>query len=282
MPPQPTLEVPGYEVMQYLGSGARSTIWQVRDVRTNELFALKRVVKNCRADARFVEQAVNEYNVAAALDHPAIRKIYKLRRIKRWFRLKEVRMLMELCGGQTVQEKRPTLVAEVVRVFVEVAAGLEHMNLRGYVHADMKPNNILVAPDGRVKIIDLGQSCRLGAVKERIQGTPDFIAPEQVLRRPLDARTDVFNFGAALYWALTGRPIPTVMPSKSGQSFTTDVLVPPPEQFNPEVPPPLSKLVTDCIEPQPSRRPAGMGEVGSRAAMILRGLKRRPDHGKIT
>ena len=70
------------------------------------------------------------------------------------------------------------------------------MNSRGYVHADTKPNNIIVSAKGTVKIIDLGQSCPLGTIKERIQGTPDFIAPEQVNRRPLARRVRPYVIGA--------------------------------------------------------------------------------------
>ena len=265
-----TLEVPGYQVMQYLGSGARSTVWQIRDCRTNEIYALKRVVKREPSDGRFLEQATNEYQAGQQFDHGAVRRIHRLRRVRRWLSVCEVHLLMEMCEGRTVQENRPKLVRDVVRIFREVGQGLTHMNSRGYVHADTKPNNIIVSAKGAVKIIDLGQSCPLGTVKERIQGTPDFIAPEQVNRQPLDARTDVFNFGAALYWALTGRPIPTIMPRKN-----TVLAVVPVEQINEHVPASLSKLIADCIELNPSRRPTSMAEVSSRLSLIAHTLDRK-------
>ena len=128
--------------------------------------------------------------------------------LKRWLSLKEIHLVMEFCEGKSVQENRPQSVEQVVQIFSKVAGGLAHMNSRGYVHADTKPNNIIVAADGEVKIIDLGQSCHMGTIKQRIQGTPDFIAPEQVRRLPLDARTDIYNFGASLYWGLSGQAIP--------------------------------------------------------------------------
>ena len=84
------------------------------------------------------------------------------------------------------------------------------MHQMGYAHCDIKPNNILRNDTGKVKVIDFGQSCKIGTVKERIQGTPDYIAPEQVARRPISVQTDVFNLGATLYWALTGKLIPTL------------------------------------------------------------------------
>jgi serine/threonine-protein kinase len=269
-----TLEVPGFEVIQFLGSGARSTIWEVRDRQTEEVFALKRVVKRTSADSRFLDQAVNEYEIASRLKHPAIRRVYSLQRIKRWLSVREVLVIMELCEGQTVQQNRPQTVQETVRIFVEVAGALAHMNTNGIVHADTKPNNIMVCPEGNVKVIDLGQSCPVGTVKARIQGTPDFIAPEQVHRRPVDGRTDVFNFGATIYWTLTGRPIPTVLPKEGSLTLNNGQRITPPEQLNPQIPKPLGKLVTDCIEITPAQRPASMNEVLSRLSLISKQLAR--------
>jgi serine/threonine-protein kinase len=148
------------------------------------------------------------------------------------------------------------------------------MNTNGIVHADTKPNNIMVCPEGNVKVIDLGQSCPVGTVKARIQGTPDFIAPEQVHRRPVDGRTDVFNFGATIYWTLTGRPIPTVLPKEGSLTLNNGQRITPPEQLNPQIPKPLGKLVTDCIEITPAQRPASMNEVLSRLSLISKQLAR--------
>ncbi len=268
-----TLEVPGYQVMEFLGSGARSTIWRLRDRQSGSSYALKRVIKRGAKDAKFLEQAINEYEVGRDLDHDCIRRIYKLRRVKKWLSLREIHLLMEYCEGHTIQQRRPEDVREAVRVFIQVAKALAYMNARGYVHADMKPNNIMVADGEIVKIIDLGQSCPLGAVKQRIQGTPDFIAPEQVRRDPLDARTDVFNLGAALYWTVTGQAIPTVLPRKGGVTLVSEMAVRPPEQINEQVTPALSKLIRDCIEVSPSRRPGSVKEVHGRLNLIAAAME---------
>ncbi|MBI5725421.1 MAG: serine/threonine protein kinase [Planctomycetes bacterium] len=267
---QRRLEIPGYETLQFLGNGARSAIWQARDRKTGKLCALKHVTKRPGEDNRFLEQAINEYEIATKLNHPAIRQIYELQKVKRWFRLAEILMVMEYCEGTSVQDKRSESVEENCRIFAEVSRAIAHMGQTGFVHSDMKPNNIIVAANGAVKIIDLGQSCPVGTVKQRIQGTPDFIAPEQVERRPLDGRTDVFNFGATLYWALTGKHIPTVLPSRADTlSAGTVKAVIPPDKLNPNVPPQLSKLVMDCIEYLPASRPQ-MSEVASKLTMIMR------------
>ena len=270
-----TLVVPGYQIVQYLGSGARSTIWQIRQRQTGNMFALKRVVKRQSEDVRYFQQALGEYNIGVQLDHPVVRRIYRLRRIRKLLSLKEIHLFMEFCEGVTVQEERPASVREVVRIFSEVADALRYMNAKGFVHADIKPNNILVGPKGEIKIIDLGQSCTIGTVKDRIQGTPDFIAPEQVNRQPLDSRTDVYNFAAALYWALTGRAIPTALPQQGPTTLKTDVKYIPPEEHNKDVPLALSKLITDCIEPQPARRPDSMRIVCSRLSLIAHTMDRK-------
>ncbi|MBS3734151.1 MAG: serine/threonine protein kinase [Phycisphaerae bacterium] len=273
------LAVRGYEILEYLGSGARSTIWKIRQRDSGELRALKRVVKRHNADDRFITQALNEYEIAGRLGHPHLRAVHELRRIRRSLRLREVHMIMEFCPGLTVQDNRPERVEAVVAIFEQVAAGLAHMNAAGFVHADTKPNNILVAPDGTAKIIDFGQSCSLGTVKQRVQGTPDYIAPEQVARRPLDGRTDVFNFGAALYWTLTGRPIPTTLPKDGALQFKDDLAATPADQLNPDVPHALSKLVDDCIAFEPAQRIASMKDVASRLGLIGHKLRRDARNG---
>ncbi len=264
--------------MHFLGNGARSTIWQIRDPNTGQLYALKRVVKREPSDVRFLNQATNEHAIASQLDHPAIRKMVRLRRVKRWLSLREIHLVMEFCEGKTLQDHRPASVARIVDIFAEAGKALAYMNARGFVHADTKPNNIVVSSEGLVKIIDMGQSCPLGTIKDRIQGTPDFIAPEQVHRRPLDARTDVFNFGASLYWTLTGKPIPTALPKKGAVTMVADMIVVPPEQLNPDIPLPLSKLITDCIAVHPTQRLNSMNEVVSRLGLIAHTLRRNANN----
>lgn len=263
-----TLEVPGYRVVQLLGSGARSTIWQIRDCESDELFSLKRVVKRDPSDGCFLAQAINEYNVASQLDHPTLRSVISIRRIRRWLSLREIHLVMGFCEGKTLQDNRPESVSEIIRIFTEVGQAIAYMNAHGFVHADLKPNNIIVSPSGKVNLIDLGQSCPIGTVKPRIQGTPDFIAPEQVNRRPLDGRTDVFNFAAALYWALTGKAIPTILPKAGEVTKMNDLSIIPPEQINSSVPPALSKLILDCLETQPFNRPESMNAVVSRLKLL--------------
>lgn len=260
-----------YVVQRRLGSGANSAIFEVLDSQTGQTHALKRVVKRSFSDAKFFAQAENEFTIARQIDHPVIRKMQELIRIRSLFRVHEIHLVMEMVHGQTVETHRPTGILPIIRIFRQAAEGLDAMHAAGFAHADIKPNNILVSPGGEVKIIDFGQSCPLGTIKQRIQGTPDYIAPEQVHRRPIDQRTDVFNLGATLYWVLTGAHVPTVLPkTQPGReiALVSSMAVQPPSDLNPAVPPALSRLVLDCVNIQPADRPADMKGVASRLEMI--------------
>ncbi len=257
--------VPGYIVHERLGTGARSSIWLVMNQQTNEEFVLKRVRRRATDDNRYMIQAQNEFEVSARLNHPNLRKSFEMRRIRRLFQVKELHIRMEYVDGRTLEQIGPLGTRGLVGIFTRVARGLDALHQLGYIHTDVKPNNIIVGEDDEVKVIDFGQSCAIGHVKGRIQGTPDYIAPEQIERgMPLDQRTDVFNFGATLYWAITGQPFPTVMPSKKRHTGI-DLMAPRspllPHDLNPNVPASLSRLVMDCCKTNPKDRPLDMREV---------------------
>jgi len=130
-----------------------------------------------------------------------------------------------------------------------------------------------------VKIIDFGQSCPLGHRKTRLQGTPDFMAPEQVERRRIDHRTDVFNLGATMYWVVTGKWFKTSMSMAPAATKKIEIESrrgsQPPHVLNEQIPLSLSKLIMECCEPAPERRPADMRKVISRLEVVLHLLDRR-------
>jgi serine/threonine-protein kinase len=146
------------------------------------------------------------------------------------------------------------------------------MHREGFVHCDVKPNNILLSKAGAVRIIDLGQSCRIGMIKQRIQGTPDYIAPEQVQRKRLGPKTDVFNLGATMYWAITGRNVPTLIPKKDKFGLLIPQQLKAPHELKDKLPLGVSKLVMDCIENEPSLRPHDMATVISRLDLLIHSI----------
>lgn len=266
--------IEGYTVLGEVGRGAASIIYLVRDPKTKQVWALKHVAKENPKDQRFLDQAEAEYKIAQELDHPRIRKIERM--IKKragLLSVKELYLLMEFVDGPSIDRQPPETLEKAVLIFEQVAQALAHMHDRGWVHADMKPNNVIIADDRDAKIIDLGQSCKIGTVKERIQGTPDYIAPEQVHRRAITPKTDVYNLGAAMYWVLTRRHIPTALAKEDSLVGSLDEHMierpRPVVELNPKVHPKLSDLVMQCVEPSPDKRPPDMHFVADRLNLIL-------------
>jgi serine/threonine protein kinase len=264
--------VEGYKVLAELGQGAASAIYLVQDQKTKQIWALKHVVKREAKDQRFLDQAEQEVKVAQSLDHPGMRKIEKLIKKGSFLATKELYLVMELVDGISMERSPPKTFEHAVHVFQQVAEAMHHMHERGWVHADMKPNNIIVDDQARAKVIDLGQSCKIGTVKERIQGTPDYIAPEQVHRRAITPRTDVYNLGASIYWTLTRQHIPTAL--AKGDSLVgsiDDNLMEKPTpaiELNAKIHPKLNDLIMQCVEVDPEKRPPDMKFVAERLNLI--------------
>jgi len=260
-----------YEVLERLGEGARSVIYAVKDPATRQVYALKHVVRSGSKDLRFIEQMETEYEISRQFSHPNLRRSYDFKIIKTLLRrISEAFLLMELVDGKSLDVRPPVEIVEIIDTFIQAAQGLKAMHVLGYAHCDTKPNNILRTEKGQVKLIDFGQGCRIGTIKERIQGTPDYIAPEQVARRPISVQTDVYNLGATIYWALTLRNIPTVytVNKKGENSFLLEQTIQTPAELNPRVPLGLSNLVMECVSTRPSKRPADMDEIITRLDLI--------------
>lgn len=273
-------ELPGFDILARVGRGAGAVLYSGREKATRRLVAIKHVVRHGPEDDRFLEQAETEFEVATKLDHLGLRKCYDIVRVRRWLKIAELYLIMEWVDGVRLEDERPESVPRSLAIFIEIADALTAMHRFGYIHADMKPNNVLLLKGERgLKVIDFGQSCPIGHAKTRIQGTADYIAPEQVAKQPLDQRTDVFNFGATMYWTVTGKKFKTLMnrgemgAKKLEIDLRTDNA--PPNQVNPKVPPTLSSLIMECCETNKSDRPREMKDVRGRLEMVQHLLEKR-------
>lgn len=259
-----------YRILHTLGRGARSRIIAAVDLRSGRHVAIKHVVRRGSEDDPFLQQVEVEYDVTHGLDHPYLRHSHQLIRVRTWLRVTELYLVMDFIEGLTLEEARPNRLTTFLTIFRKVAQGLGALHQFGFVHTDIKPINIMLAARGVVKVIDFGQSCRLGHKKDRIQGTPDYIAPEQVRRLPLDERTDVFNLGASMYWVLTSQNYPTAIRSegpKGREAIQPRVAVAPVE-LNDKIPISLSALVMECCRDNPMERPATMQQVDARLKAV--------------
>jgi len=267
-------DIEDFTIIKHIGTGARSRIYLARDEQSGQTVALKRAVMEAPEDYRIFEQIETEYRAARQLDHPYLRKCYRLIKRRKMLRTTEVLLSMEYFPGQSLEEGPSLSLGDILLVFRMVATGLNAMHEKGLVHCDIKPNNILISKEGMIKIIDLGQSCRLGTVKRRIQGTPDYIAPEQVLRKHISHRTDIFNLGATMYWALTGKNVPTLIAKKTDLGYAAlqkqQNGTKAPHEIYRQIPEDVSRIVMDCVREDPAERPANMGEIISRMDVIIR------------
>ncbi|MHC4552913.1 MAG: serine/threonine protein kinase [Planctomycetota bacterium] len=268
-----SIDIDGYTIIKKLGTGARTTIYLAREDSSGRKVALKQAILESPEDTRIFEQMETEFRVSRQVDHPYLRKCYEVFRVRKLLRTIELQMTMEYFDGQSLEDQQRLSLGDVLLVFRMVAMALNAMHEKGYVHCDIKPNNILFSPKGAIKVIDLGQSCRLGEVKKRIQGTPDYIAPEQVRREHLSHRTDMFNLGATMYWALTGKNVPTLIPQKNDYGMVlqeeSDVLKSPHEIYS-KIPKSLSDIVMECVNDKPSDRPENMANIISRLDEMIR------------
>jgi len=271
--PSQNISMDGFRVIKKLGAGARTTIYLAVDLSTNKKVALKRAVFETEQDHRIFEQMATEYKISNKISHPYIRKCHPLIKKRKFFKTREILMPMELFVGRSLEESPSLSLGDILLIFRMIATGLNAMHQKGLIHCDIKPNNILISPAGSIKIIDLGQSCRFGTVKSRIQGTPDYIAPEQVKRHQLSHRTDIFNLGATMYWAMTGKNVPTLISQKMDIGLqTNNKEFRAPHKIYRKIPRQVSKLVMKCVEEKPARRPENMSEVIATFDVLIRDI----------
>jgi serine/threonine-protein kinase len=275
----------GYRVLHRLGQGAASELYLVQDLKSKHIWALKHVTKRTEKDQRFLDQVEQEYQIGSKLAHENVRSIEKLIKHRKLFKVSDVALIMEYVDAASIDQRPPRSQKEAVRIFAQTARGLAHMHSRGYVHADIKPSNVLVDDKGCVKIIDLGQACPIGTVKKRIQGTPGYMAPEQAHRQAITPRTDIYNFGATMYWTLVGECVPTALPPKDDQNrLYSGAIDParveppvPPHVKNPSIHQLLSRLILDCVELDERARPDSMARVAERLGLIGELLESPPE-----
>ncbi|MCP4069361.1 MAG: serine/threonine protein kinase, partial [Phycisphaeraceae bacterium] len=250
-------EIHGYKVIEPIGEGAASRLYVVSDPRTRSLHALKHVTAQGARDRRFLAQVEREFEVGSKVDHPAVRSAQRLLRYREIVRISELALILDFIDGVPLDTATFNDSASVFRCFATIADGLRHLHEVGYAHADLKPGNILVGTGGRGTIIDLGQACRLGERKTRIQGTPGFLAPEQAARGAIDERTDAFLLGATMYRCLTGRYASSEMMENATPAL-------PLRRLRSDLPADADEIVQSCLEPAPARRPGDLAIVAER------------------
>ncbi len=251
-----------YELIESIGAGGMAAVLKARDLELGRVVALKILPPESARDPESITRFRQEARAAALLDHENVARVYSCGEDQGLhfiaFEFVEGVNLRVLIDNQGVISAR-----DCVRYMIQVAAGLAHAAQRGVVHRDIKPSNIIITPDGRAKIVDMGLARQLDAIHANggvtqsgvTLGTFDYISPEQALDpRRADARSDIYSLGCAFYHALTGRPpVPEGTAAKKLHAHQhTDPLDP--RQLNPLIPDELVLILARMMAKDPARR----------------------------
>ncbi|MBM3994929.1 MAG: serine/threonine protein kinase [Planctomycetes bacterium] len=254
-----------FQILGELGKGAHSTIYHIRRDSDSRQFALKVVPLEEDEDAKYYDQAELEYRVGQMLDHVNLIKVYAFETQRDWFfRVRKVHLLIEYVNGRTLDHWPKLKLAWLVQAFAKIAAGLVHMHRRNVYHADLKPNNIMLSKAGEIKIIDFGLAWIKGEPKERVQGTPEYMAPEQSKHKTVNERTDIYNLGATMYRMMTGKQPPSTMASPDSPGINAKLFrewLTPVSELRPRTPTALCDLIHQCLDYEARNRPERMSEV---------------------
>ena len=253
-------------VLSTLGTGAHSTILRVRRDDDGREYALKVVPIDDEDDKKYLDQAKHEYRVGQMLDHSNLMKVFAFETESNWrFQVKKAKVLTEYVPGTTIDKSPLLKPAKLLRVLEKVAAGLVHMHKKGVIHADLKPNNIMLGPRLTVKVLDFGLArVKADPPKDRVQGTPEYMAPETATHKLINERTDIYNFGATMYRLATFKLPPAVIGEIGGLPLDAKMyasLFEPVDAINPGCPTELCDLIHRCLSFSARQRPERMSEI---------------------
>jgi serine/threonine protein kinase/class 3 adenylate cyclase len=262
-----------YEILQELGVGGMGVVYKVHDQETGEVLALKVLRTDIASDAVAMERFKNELRVARRITHPKVCRVHEFGRASG-----TAYISMELVEGHNlheIQAQRGRLepsghgclpLTESLRIALDLCDALGEVHRQGAVHRDLKPSNVMVTDTQDVKLMDFGISGfgNTGlTVTGMAMGTPRYMAPEQVAQKPIDGRTDIYNFGLTLFEMLTGRPAfdGDTMLAVAMKQLHSDP--PNPRQLQPSIPAEVEQIIMRCLRKDPARRYRSMSDIAT-------------------
>jgi serine/threonine protein kinase/Tol biopolymer transport system component len=288
-------QISHYQVVERLGSGGMGTVWVAEDLQLGRRVALKFLSEDLAKHQQALERFKLEARTASSLNHPNICTIYEISEVDG-----EYFIAMELIEGvpldRYLARHRPDL-QELLDLAIQIAEALDAAHSKGVIHRDIKPGNILITPRGQVKILDFGLA-KLVADRQVIEqptyagatlatehltspgmavGTIAFMSPEQARGKELDARSDLFSFGAVLYQMATGKPPFEGTTAATIFDGILNRIPQSPIELNPVLPVKLDEVIRTALEKDRDLRYQSAAEMRAE----LKRLKRDTSSGKV-
>ncbi|MBO4913076.1 MAG: Stk1 family PASTA domain-containing Ser/Thr kinase, partial [Butyrivibrio sp.] len=244
-----------YEVLEKIGTGGMSDVYKAKDHKLNRLVAVKILKQEFSENENFVAKFRVEAQSTAGLMHPNIVNVYDVGDEDGINYI-----VMELVDGITLKkyiEKKVRLsVKEAVSIAIQVAMGLEAAHNNNIIHRDIKPQNIMISKDGKVKVTDFGiaKAATSNTITSNVMGSVHYTSPEQARGGYSDAKSDIYSLGITLFEMLTGR-----VPFNGDTTVAIAIKhiqedLPTPADFNEDIPISVEKIVLKCCQKSPDRR----------------------------
>ena len=251
-----------YEIVGKIGTGGMADVYKGKDHKLNRYVAIKVLKPEFREDTKFIKKFQTEAQSAAGLTHPNIVNVFDVGNDEGVYYI-----VMELIEGITLKDyiskKGKLSIKEATSIAIQVSMGLEAAHSHGIVHRDVKPQNIIISTDGKVKVTDFGiaRAASSNTISSNVMGSVHYSSPEQVRGGYSDEKSDIYSLGITLYEMVTG-----VVPFDGDTTVAIAIKhlqeeMIPPSTYTPELPFSLERIIEKCTQKSVDRRYRNMSEV---------------------
>ncbi len=251
-----------YEIVGKIGTGGMADVYKAMDHKLNRFVAVKVLKPEFREDTTFIKKFRSEAQAAAGLTHPNIVNVFDVGDDGGVYYI-----VMELIEGITLKEyiskKGKLSIKEATSIAIQVSMGLEAAHSHGIVHRDVKPQNIIISTDGKVKVTDFGiaRAASSNTISSNVMGSVHYSSPEQVRGGYSDEKSDIYSLGITLYEMVTGRvPFDGDTTVAIAIKHLQEEMVPP-SVYTPDLPYSLEQIILKCTQKSVDRRYSRMEDV---------------------